>query len=401
MSGYFESIKQYVDFTDEDTRRLQALAGPAESYLVGFSEHFYERIAQRPDALRVFSGPEQIERLKLTLVEWMRSGLAGPHDEAFFERRSRIGRVHVAISLPQKYMFTAMNVMRLDFHHMIATVCEGDVARERQVRDSVDKLFDLELAIMLHTYQEDSEERLRRHERLATIGQVAGSIGHDLRNPLSVIQSSLYILSRLIGDDARGLRHVERIRHQVSLCDGIIRNLLQLARNRPPRRSLIGFEEVFHKACSSLTVPPGIDVQLTVADGVVLYADAGLLGQALSNLIDNAVKAYGREPGVIRVTVHSDREDHVLIEVVDEGPGFSAEAIARVFEPLVTTRDNGTGLGLALVKGITERHGGTVVASNRPEGGASVRLRLPVSAETSLGSERARVEVPRRGETMS
>ena len=386
MSGYLDNLKEYVSFTDEDTGRLRALAGPAAPYFVGFAEHFYERISSHPDAHKVLSGQEQIERLKLALVKWMESGLAGPHDEAFYERRARIGRVHVQIELPQQYMFTAMNVMRLDFHHMIAEIYAADVALERQVRDSVDKLFDLELAIMLRTYQQDSEERMRRAERLATIGQVAASIGHDLRNPLSVIQSSLYILKRRVSDDASALRHAKRIWQQVEACDTIISNLLQLARNRPPRRSLIDFQQMFERAMLPLLVPDGIEIAFDCDPGLRVYADGSLLSQALTNLIDNAIKAYEKGSGPIIVVVRQHDDGHVAIEVADQGPGFSAETIARVFEPLVTTRASGVGLGLALVKGIVERHGGTVDASNRPDGGAVVRIILPKS-EPNLGIE--------------
>lgn len=390
MSEYLDSLKTYIGFTEEDTKRLQELADPAQPYFAGFSEHFYERIAAHPDAHKVFEDPEQIERLKLTLIAWMESGLAGPHDHAFYKRRARIGRVHVRIGLPQQYMFTAMNVMRLDFHHMIAELhrdddSQGAAARERLVHDSLDKLFDLELAIMLRTYQADSEERMRRNERLATIGQLAASIGHDLRNPLSVIQSSLYILQRYVREDSRAIRHTGRIQQQVSLCDSIIGNLLLLARNRPPRRSLIDFREVFDKAMSPLTLPQDISVTLDVQPGVQFYGDAGLLSQALTNLIDNAVKAYQGQPGEIVVSVNENGDGHVIIEVADNGPGFSVETITKVFEPLVTTRDNGIGLGLALVKGIVERHGGTVNAFNRPAGGAAVRIRLPLTDEPDMG----------------
>lgn len=380
MSTYLDSLKEYVGFTDRDTHLLQALLGLAVPYFEGFSEHFYERITAHPEAHQVLQGPEQVERLKRTLVDWMHSGLAGPHDELFYQRRSRIGRVHVQIGLPQQFMFTAMNVMRLDFHHMIADVLGHDSRIERETHDSLDKLFDLELAIMLRTYQDDSEDRMRRSERLATIGHIAASIGHDLRNPLSVIQSSMYILARRLSGDEQAGRHIQRILAQVELCNGIISNLLQLARNRPPRREPIDFHSLIDKSLSALTIPQGIRVQRVIEDELSLQADAGLLSQALINLIDNALEAYGSDPGTICIEVHHDATDgHVVIEVADEGPGFSQEAIAQVFEPLVTTRETGTGLGLALVKGITERHGGTVEAFNRPKGGAVVRLRLPSS----------------------
>lgn len=381
MTTYFENIRQYVGFTELDSEILRALCPPAEPHFGRLSEHFYERITAHPDAHKVLEGPEQIERLKRTLVDWMRTGLLGPHDEVFYERRARIGRVHVRIGLPQEYMFTAMDVMRLDFHHIINDVYGDDVVRQQATHDALDKLFDLELAIMLHTYQEDSEERLRRSERLATIGQIAASIGHDLRNPLSVIQSSLYILRKRIADDQRAIVHLHRIEAQIALCDNIISNLLQLARNQPPRRKRIDFAEIFHQVLSGLTVPPTINIEISVQPDIEFHADEGLLRQALANLVTNAVQAYDQKAGSIYLSACIDGAEHVVIEVADDGPGFDPDTMARVFEPLVTTRATGTGLGLALVRGVTERHGGAVLAFNRPQGGAAVRMRYPRVAQ--------------------
>lgn len=376
MSSYFNNIKRYVGFSELDASALRELAEPAEPYLEGFSDHFYERIADHPDALKVLESPEQLSRLKRKLVEWMQSGLLGPHDQAFYQRRSRIGRVHVRIALPQQYMFTAMNVLRLDFRHLINQLFAADPERLRAMSDAIDKLFDLELAIMLQTYQEDSEERLRRRERLATIGQIAASIGHDLRNPLSVIQSSLYLLRKRLVQDERAQRHLARIDAQVELCESTISNLLQLARNQPPQRATIDFQEIFRLAIAGVTVPPHIQIAVDIEPGLSVEGDAGLLRPAIANLIVNAIDAYDKQPGTVYLKAMSE-DGHAAIEVADDGPGFDSDTLTRAFEPLVTTRATGTGLGLALVKGVTERHGGSVLAYNRPHGGAAVRIRLP------------------------
>jgi signal transduction histidine kinase len=195
---FFEEVTSYVDFGSRDSARLLEFLPVAAPHFERISEHFYEKILSHPQAHEAISGgAQQVERLKQTLVEWMRSGLAGPHDEEFCKRRARIGHIHVRIGLPQRYMVTAMNVMRLDFRDVVNTeLGERPRAELDALFDALDRLFDLELAIMLETYKLEAEDRLRRRERLATIGQLAASIGHDLRNPLSVIESSLYILRR-------------------------------------------------------------------------------------------------------------------------------------------------------------------------------------------------------------
>jgi signal transduction histidine kinase len=381
MTTYFEDIKSYVGFGAEDAALLRALLPAAEPHFGRISEHFYECIQRHPKAHAALSGPAQVERLKGTLVEWMRSGLAGPQDEAFFERRARIGRVHVRIDLPQQYMFTAMNVMRLDFREVVDQVYADDAETKRAANAAVDKLFDLELAIMLETYREDSDDRLRRRERLATIGQLAANIAHDLRNPLGVIESSLYLLDKHGGPDPRVERHLKRIGSQVKLCGSIVSNLLDLARNRPPRWQRLDVGAVLDHALEVTPLPDSVRLERRLAPGFELEADAGLLAQALANLIGNATAALEGRSGTVVVTTRAEGPEGV-IEISDDGPGFDPEVLSRVFEPLVTTRHTGIGLGLALVKNIVDRHGGTVRAGNRPEGGALVTVSLPLQRPT-------------------
>lgn len=377
MSTIFAELKEYIGLGDADAHTLSTFAPAARPHVERFAEHFYAVLTAHGDARAVIKGgAPQIQRLKQTLAQWMLECVEGPYDEAYFQKRSRIGHVHVNIGLPQHYMFTAMNVIRLDFHELVFQVHGDDLAKARTTSDALDKIFDIELAIMLRTYQEDSEDRLRRRERLATIGQLAASIGHDLRNPLGVIQSSLYILSRSGKDPTKAARHHERIATQVKLCESIITNLLEMARNKPPRREPIQLEHLLATATEAVTLPPHLKIHISVEPGLELDADTALLRQAVVNLVTNAVDAHGSEPGTIELSAHQ-RGDWVSIEVADEGPGFSADAISRVFEPLVTTRPAGTGLGLALVKGVVERHGGSVEASNRIPRGAVVRMTLP------------------------
>lgn len=376
MTSLLDSIKSYIGFDDADAEALRAFLRVAEPHMAEFAERFYQRITAHPEAHQVFDGPEQITRLKRTLEEWMRTGLTGPHDDDYYLRRARIGRRHVFIGLPQRFMFTAMNLIRRDFHHLTSVHFAGDPAARLRTDDALDRLFDMELAIMLQTYQEDSDAKLRRHERLATIGQIAASIGHDLRNPLGVMQSSIYILRKRANDDARVQRHIDKIDGQIRVCDDIISNLLQLARNTPPKREPIDFVQLFADAVEAAAVPAHITVRSQVAPEVDCRADAILLRQALVNLVTNAVQAHPEAPGWLSLSA-SAADKATVIEVADDGPGFDPEFLARVFEPLVTTRSSGIGLGLALVKGVAERHGGAAEALNRPGGGALVRLRLP------------------------
>jgi signal transduction histidine kinase len=394
--SFFEEVTSYVGFRSEDSLLLRAFLPVAEPHFERISEHFYERIVNHPRAHQsITGGAEQIARLKRTLVEWMRSGLAGPHDEEFCRRRARIGHIHVRIGLPQRYMVTAMSVMRLDFREVansmfVARGTDSDSGSEsgafngrethleqlRGLHVAIDRLCDIELAIMLETYKLEVEDRLRRRERLATIGQLAASIGHDLRNPLSVMESSLYILRRRISDDPHAVKHADKISHQIEECDAIITHLLEMARNQPPRREIVVGVELLDAAIAAARVPDSFVLEREGFADLQLWVDGGLLKQALVNLLMNSVQAQNSGAGGI--SVHAKVEGtNVSISVADSGPGFEPNTVPKVFEPLVTTKASGTGLGLALVKSVVERHGGRVSASNRAVGGAVVNLFLP------------------------
>jgi signal transduction histidine kinase len=273
-------------------------------------------------------------------------------------------------------MVTAINVMRLDYRQVLEDVLHDDWARFTAASRAIDKLFDIELAIMLQTYRIDSEERLRRRERLATIGQLAASIGHDLRNPLGVIESSLFIMRRRIQGDDRATRHLEKIAKQVQTCDRIVTDLLDMARNNPPKLAPIDIEGAFQDALSAAPRTSTVTVRRQVDRTCELVADPGLLQQALVNLINNAVRAVEQE-GTVELRAEPAGEGSVCLSITDDGPGFDPSVLSIAFEPLVSTRAKGVGLGLALVKSVAERHGGQATAENLPGGGACVKLVLP------------------------
>lgn len=391
----FDQLKEYVRFTAEDQARLRALLPVVRPHFDAIADHFYERVLAFPDAMAVFTeGTAQVERLKKTMVRWLETGLSGPHDRAYFEARAKIGQVHVLIGLPQHYMFTAMNVMRVDLQQRVLDLAQDSTMSLEEARttmDAIDRLLDIELAIMLHTYREDSEKRMRDKERLATIGQLAASIGHDLRNPLGVIESSLFIMRRRAGGDAKIGRHITRISDQVAVCNRIVTDLLEMARNRPPNLRPEKVRRLAEQARSSISLPLGVELDFDIPEELTLPADAGLLTQALMNLMSNAITAvatHGEGGGTVRVTalVDPDDPDWVHLSVADTGPGFENRTLNRVFEPLFSTRAKGTGLGLALVKSVTERHGGHAQAQNAPDGGAVVRLSLPARASEATST---------------
>ncbi len=336
---------------------------------------FYAAIAADPRAEKVMSGgPAQSERLARSLAKWLDAALLSRDDgPTFVASRLRIGHAHVRIELPQDLMFTAMNRIRarlveLVFEHF------DTVSEQRATIAALNQLLDIELAVMLESYRENLADRLRTSERLATIGQLAATIGHELRNPLGTIETSVYLLGQRLGRlgvaDASIERHVDKARAQVRVCTKTITDLLELARSRPPNRKSTSVTDVIERALELVPLSPAVRVALEVETDLTVFADADQLRQVLVNLIGNAADALVGS-GVITIRGQSERGG-TRLHVADNGPGISAENAARVFEALFTTKAKGNGLGLPLCRRILEAHGGDISLSSAPSGATFV-----------------------------
>jgi signal transduction histidine kinase len=360
---FFENLKLYVGFDDDSSaalRELHPLAAPSFDAIV---DDFYDAIEAHPGArAAITGGHEQIERLKKTLHLWIDKLLLGPHDEAYHALRARIGRVHVRIALPQQYMFTAMDRIRVRLLDIVQTrVAEPEAAR--RIAKALNQIIDLELAIMLESYREDLAEKNRASERLATIGQFAASLGHELRNPLSVVESSVYLVRQHLGpsvDERPNVaKHLDRITNEVQRASQTIRDLLDLARNKTPKRHVTNLRLLVDSAAEASLMPAAVIFESRVPGDLTANIDPDQMRQVLVNLIINACQALG---GRGHVWVDGERHDDgtAILRVRDDGPGVPGEDRRRIFDALYTTKAKGSGLGLALCRRILEAHGGSI-----------------------------------------
>jgi two-component system sensor histidine kinase HydH len=381
---YLEEIKRYIGFGPADQLLLRQLHDVAASEITRVSEHFYEVLVNHEGARAVITdGPAQIARLKGTLAEWIRSGLLGPHDEAYYERRSRIGRRHVAIGLPQQYMFTAMNVMRRDLHQLI----DGHMPAPRvAAHDALDRLLDMELAIMLRHYQLEAEERSVRRERhaqtekLNAVRTLSAGLAHEVRNPLNAAKLQLELLERRLrrGDgDPRLLDAAELVRVEIGRLSKLLDEFLAFARPAdltPTPTDLVGLA----RHVLELERPGAAlrDVELVLSGpegGADAHVDAAKIHQVIQNLVRNAIEASPRG-GKVDVVIEVI-ERGVALRVRDHGPGIPPDVLARIYEPFFSTKEGGTGMGMAIVHSLVTLHGGEIHVSS--DGGTEFAIHLP------------------------
>jgi two-component system sensor histidine kinase HydH len=373
-------LKRYVGWSPDDEVALRGMHPLLQPRFPAVIEVFYDRILEHQQARAALVGGEsQVGHLKVQLAAWLEQLFLGPWDEGYYEQRARIGRMHVRIALPQHYMFAAMNVLRRGLDSALAEHEAASAEDQATARRALGRILDLELAIMLHTYREDLLAQRSRIERLATFGQMAASIGHELRNPLGVIESSLFLLRGRVQSDDRATKQVDRIGQQVEIASGIITGLLGLIRDKPLVREPLQIDRVIEDALALVTRAPGVQIQSSGLLGFPpLHGDPAQLRQVFVNLIDNAVQAATPVGAQVQIAAVVEGTS-LAISVEDGGPGVSPEIGARLFEPLITSKPNGTGLGLSFALRIVERHHGTLCYEPR-ERGARFVVRLPLEA---------------------
>jgi PAS domain S-box-containing protein len=263
----------------------------------------------------------------------------------------------------------------------------------RVLRDSAGRAVSYEIAVEDITERRRVEEELARqraaavqNEKLAAMGQLLAGVAHELNNPLAVVIGQAHLLAAALGPTPQADR-VKKIVDAAQRCGRIVRNFLALARQHPPERQPTRLNDVVREAVELLAYSLRVDtveVALELADDLpTLWADPHQLHQVVVNLVTNAHHAVRTSAGARRITL-ATRHDHaagrVVLVVADTGHGIAAENLSRIFEPFFTTKPlgEGTGLGLAMLNGIVEEHGGSIGVESEPGRGTSFTVGIPV-----------------------
>jgi signal transduction histidine kinase len=391
VSEFLTEVISYVMLDDTEHELLRELHPRLESRFPAIAERFYAAVFANPVCASLLTSPATVERLRVSLIDWMSTGLLGPYDERFYEKRSRIGRRHVQIGLGQQYMFTAMNVVRTAYTEAVVELFPQDVACPT-VR-AVNKLLDIELALMMRSYLLDSEERLLARERriqadrLTAMQTLSAGLAHEVRNPLNAARLQLELLERRIrrqfADDHKLTDPTALANHELERLTNLLNDFLSFA--RPPElhvdehdlieigRHVIGLE-------APLAQRRGVALTFHDVPPIIAQVDSGKIHQVIQNLVRNGLEAasYG---GHVGLWITGGGDNTVHIRVTDDGGGIPLDVLKRIYEPFFSTKDSGTGMGMAIVHSLVTMHAGKI------------------EIETSSSGTRFDVMIPQRGPT--
>ena len=241
--------------------------------------------------------------------------------------------------------------------------------------------------VRLRQEVQSKDRELERRRRLASLGELAAGVAHEVRNPLGAIQLYSGLLRRELGDLGPALALVEKIDAGIHAIECVVQDTLALApRGGTLARCLL--REMIESACDACRATlESCHVRVERrydAPEVEVPADDAALQRVFVNLITNAAQASPRG-GTVTVTLGAECDGQVAACVADQGPGLGEETVEKIFDPFFTTKQNGTGLGLTIAHRLVEAHGGNLTARNRPEGGAELVVVLPTNGGENEG----------------
>ena len=219
-------------------------------------------------------------------------------------------------------------------------------------------------------------EQVRQKDRLAAVGELAATVAHEIRNPLGGIRGFATLLEKDLPDGDPRRRLVEKILIGTRDLDEVVTELLEYTRPLQLKLAPVETRDLVQSALSFLdTGQKQVEFKQELPDGLHLFVDPDKMRQVLLNILLNAVQSIG-ERGAVRITAYADGDNGVLT-IADTGRGMPPEELSQAFSPFYTTKEKGTGLGLAVAEKIVEGHGGYLQAESEPNQGSSFSIIVP------------------------
>jgi signal transduction histidine kinase len=224
----------------------------------------------------------------------------------------------------------------------------------------------------------DKNRQLERRKRLAALGEMAAGMAHEIRNPLGGIELYASMLARDVAEQPASLQLVSKISAGVKRLEMLVSQVLQFSREIHPQIAGADLAELVDQSIelAGERLHQNILCRASGSRPMPVRVDWLLIGQAILNLLINAIDAVGNG-GTIDIVWSAEHADgRFRLSIRDSGAGISPAVLDKIFNPFFTTKETGTGLGLAIVHRIVEAHEGTITAGNAPEGGAVFEIRI-------------------------
>jgi len=232
-----------------------------------------------------------------------------------------------------------------------------------------------------------AQEELIKKERLAAMGQMASVVSHEIRNPLAVINNSIYFIktktNAMPNPDPKIVKHISIIESEIRQANGIIDEILSFARTRELKLKVTHLHSYLEDLLMAYPFPSHIQLEKHYAgENFVVNIDQDEMNQVIRNLIKNAIEVMP-ESGKIIIRTESYAENMVRLDIEDTGPGIPKDVLDKLFTPFFTTKARGTGLGLAVVRKVIERHKGKVEISTEVGKGTCFKIYIPIYKENN------------------
>jgi len=323
---------------------------------------------------REFVHPDDIKRMESYRAERLDGRHAPPSYEfRFLDKQTNIHEVLINVALiPGTRKIIASFVDLTDIKRL-----QEDLRRSKEALERYSK--------HLEELIEERTKELREKERLATIGQTAASIAHDLKSPLQVLINSVYIAKMGISklppqlveqlSTSGVMESLSKIERQIGYINRILSDLQEVSRPIKPEIRGVGLGPLIHETLQSVNIPSNVEVDVREQGGVARL-DPYLMKRVLVNLIENAIHAM---PQGGKLSIETSRTDSdVLITIKDTGTGMPKDVLDNIFKPFFTTKAKGTGFGLYTSKRIVDAHGGSISVESEVGKGTTFTIRIPM-----------------------
>ena len=275
---------------------------------------------------------------------------------------------------------------------MIGTIIDVTTRKQQELAEERHRI-ELEQEVARKTAELlAAQEEILKNEKMATLGKLTATIGHEIRNPLAVMKPNIFLL-RSLEETPNETREkcLSAIERNVDRCDQIIDELLTFSRSTKLYKQRVEFHSWLKGLLNDTALPEGLKIELDLEDSsAILHSDLNRLSRAVSNIIDNAISSMYendqtrklRASSILRISTRV-KNRNLFLTITDNGCGIAPEVLPNIMEPLFSTKNFGVGLGMGIIEQITHEHGGHLDIQSTLDQGTSVSISLPLAEETT------------------